>query len=89
MAIGSLLSIDLTIIEGQPDDTKTLAAVEASGPDLRSYGRCRRNAFLSLANEAERRARASRVDADPSFANAASCWLLDYLGAVQGRSAWP
>ncbi|BGP73073.1 hypothetical protein NBRC10513v2_006477 [Rhodotorula toruloides] len=83
MAMGSLLSIDSAILADHPGDVQTLANVESLGPDLRSFGQSRSDAFHVLKSEAARRARVLRVDVEPSFANAASCWLLDYLEAVE------
>ncbi|CDR45496.1 hypothetical protein NBRC10512_000291 [Rhodotorula toruloides] len=83
MAMGSLLSIDPAILANHAGNVQTLADVESLGPDLRTLGQSRSNAYLALKSEAKRRARALGVDVDPSFANAASCWLLDYLEAVE------
>ncbi|BGP34654.1 hypothetical protein JCM10296v2_006476 [Rhodotorula toruloides] len=84
MAMGSLLSIDSAILADHPGNVQTLANVESLGPDLRSFGQSRSDAFHALKSEAVRRARALGVDVEPSFANAASCWLLDYLEAIEG-----
>lgn len=87
MAMGSLLSVDPAILANHAGNVQTLADVESLGPDLRTLGQSRSNAYLALKSEAKRRARALGVDVDPSFANAASCWLLDYLEAVEGAFA--
>lgn len=81
-AIGALVSFDSAIIGPENQPITSYLDVERMGPDLRTFGVRRQEAFSTLKAVAIRRAQKSEALFESTVVSAATCWLIDYLEEV-------